>query len=214
LPTYTCEIDGVSVVLVGHFNPAIIHPAWMARYGLIRSQEAETAHIELVHPQVAAFKIGELRVMVQQDRFELETTALEAGPQLRDLALGIFRLLEHTPLKAMGLNRNMHFRLESEDAWHRIGHQLAPKDAWEGLLEDAGTRNVTIAGRRRGSEALFTVKAEPSVKVHPGVFVGTNQHIEGEGPALLSALADTWETAQRDARRIAEELLERCLNQA
>jgi hypothetical protein len=41
----TPEIQGMSIVLVGGFNPKIFHPAWFAAQKLIREKEAEEANI-------------------------------------------------------------------------------------------------------------------------------------------------------------------------
>jgi hypothetical protein len=39
---------------------------------------------------------------------------------IRDLVLGTFQLLRHTPIKAMGVNREAVFAMESEEEWRII----------------------------------------------------------------------------------------------
>ena len=54
----------------------------------------------------------------------------------------------------MGINRDMHFRIEREERWHALGDILAPKDIWSQKLAGCGDRNkpglrsMTIEGQR------------------------------------------------------------------
>ena len=50
------ERQGMSIVALGSFNPAIFHPIWFARQGLIRDAEAEAAEIQVVSPEVTLVK--------------------------------------------------------------------------------------------------------------------------------------------------------------
>lgn len=45
------EIDGSSIVVLGSFNPAIFHPLWFKINQLIRPEEADSAKLEVTHPQ-------------------------------------------------------------------------------------------------------------------------------------------------------------------
>jgi hypothetical protein len=49
------EIQGISVVWLGDFNPKIFQPAWFAAEGLIRSRSTEWARVH---------GIGEIRVEI------------------------------------------------------------------------------------------------------------------------------------------------------
>jgi hypothetical protein len=49
------ELEGLTIVVVGSFNPAIFHPAWFSRCNLIRQEEADSAKVEIVHSEVAQF---------------------------------------------------------------------------------------------------------------------------------------------------------------
>ena len=111
----------------------------------------------------------------------------------------------------MGFNRQMHFKMPSEESWHILGHGLAPKKLWEGLVGEPGTRSVVMQAKRSGSQAKLLVKVEPSLKVQPGVYVGINEQYDGDGTTLIDILSSTWDTAQREARKIAEGLLHRSL---
>ena len=119
------EVAGISIVLLGSFNPAIFQPAWFAKQGLLPAGEAENAEINLIHPEFVSFTAGWLQLQVTQSQFLASTTEdpLEA---LRDLVLGTFSLLRHTPVSKMGVNRDVHIRMPDESSWHAVGHALVP----------------------------------------------------------------------------------------
>ena len=45
------EISGVSVVLLGDFNPAIFTPAWFALHDLLPESVADDADLRIAHRQ-------------------------------------------------------------------------------------------------------------------------------------------------------------------
>ena len=55
------EIDGVDVVLVGDFNPAIFTPAWFALNGLLPESATASADLQIAHQQITAFNTDWLR---------------------------------------------------------------------------------------------------------------------------------------------------------
>jgi hypothetical protein len=212
----SCELEGASVVLLGNFNPAIFQPQWFARQSLIRPSEADSPENLLITPQITSFKLEWLIIQVTVDRFIATTSDMGHLGPLSELVLSTFAILEHTPLRQMGLNRDMHYRAPSLELWHSIGHKLAPKEPWEGLLESPGMQTIQISGKRAGSSAVrLTVTVQPSVRIQPGVYFGTNEHFEvGDSSAgeLMQILKDTWRSAQEHAKTIAETLLHRLVD--
>lgn len=218
--SWTCEIDAASIVLVGKFNPSIFQPAWLAANHLIRQEEADAAiqppGIDIINRDVCVFTADWLNLQVTQTRFA--ANALDAAHQVavRDLVLGIFTLLEHTPFDQMGLNRDMHYKIESREKWHALGDLLAPKDCWKPMMDQPGLRTLVIENHRdEAPMPKLTVKVEPSSRISPGVNIVTNLHYQAEGPEaareLLKRLNDSWEEAQAQAKSIAEHLLkEQC----
>src|SRR5438552_13627864 len=193
MKSLTCELDACSTVFLGNFNPSIFQPAWLARHTLVGEEEAEKAEIEIIRPEISSFKVGLLGIAVSNERFQAETSSPEAAGPLRDLVLGIFRILEHTPTSKFGINRHMHFRMPSEEAWHRVGHQLVPKEAWEGLLDKPGTRSLVVEGKRRESSARYLrITLEPSLQIQPGVYIGTNEHFEISEKEPLTKLLEVF----------------------
>lgn len=183
-------VQGVNIVLCGNFNPAIFHPSWLSAEGLIRFQEAETAQIEIVHPDAATFNAEWLQIRVVRDRFQAGTVQEPYYEPLRDLVVGIFGLLRHTPMRALGINRDFHYRLESKGVWHTVGDRLAPKQDWEEVLGNPGMKSLVIEGKRPDNLAGYIqVKVGPSNRVEFGVYVEINDHYQLSPASETSASA-------------------------
>ena len=194
------EIDGVSVILVGSFNPAIFTPAWFALHGLLPQGIADSADLAVAHKQMTTFNADWLRLEVTPDQFHVETVQ---APHVRihDLVLRVFgEHLHHTPLTAFGLNRNVHFQAASLAARDQLGRILAPVEPWGawgqelGLDgEHGGMTSLTMTqvdpqGRPTGGR--INVKVEPSVRIgngRTGVFVRVNDHYAVEDAGLGAA---------------------------
>ncbi len=183
------EISGVSVVLLGNFNPAIFTPAWFALHGLLPQSAAESAKLAVAHEQISAFSTDWLRLEVTVQRFSAQT--LQAPyVRLRDLVTAVFNEhLYHTPIKSFAINRTVHFQVRSLNARDRIGRTLVPVEPWGAWRNDLGATgeqggmtSVTMSqidpeGRAPGGR--INVKVEPSNQIGQGrlgVFVDVNDH--------------------------------------
>ncbi|MDE3098541.1 MAG: hypothetical protein KGJ88_03630 [Verrucomicrobiota bacterium] len=210
------EHEEVIIVLVGSFNPAIFHPVWFAHQKLIQQVEAERADIKIVSPDISMFSIGWLTVDVTQDRFAARTSQIQNLEPLRDLVRGTFGLLCHTPVKQMGINRIAHFRSASEDAWHQLGHRLAPKEPWAGLLEKPGMKRIQMQGVRPDDyKGRISVVVEPSVLVKPfGAYIEVNDHYDNDAEVkadecerMMKILAASWQISLERSVRIMQTLM-------
>jgi hypothetical protein len=47
-PEPSAEIAGIVIVMLGDFNPAILHPAWFKANQLLRAGDADAATVEVV----------------------------------------------------------------------------------------------------------------------------------------------------------------------
>jgi len=210
--------QGMNIVLLGDFNPRIFQPAWFAAHDLIGESEAETAEIEIIHSDVVVYSTDWLRLQVTRDRFHVSTTQEPYYEVMRDLVIATFTLLEHTPIHSMGINTDFHFKMNSVEELHSLGHTLAPKSPWGDLLISPGMRNLTMEGLRTDSNSGFIrVQVAPSNKIQngAGVYIATNDHYQVNEPKgsigciqIISILNESWESSVRMAKNTSDKLLE------
>lgn len=219
----TPENEGASIVMIGSFNPSIFQPRWLGAQQLIRPEEAENAKITTIQAEVADFSTEWFQLQVLQTRLAiLSPDPRQYGP-LRDLVAGMFAILPHTPITAVGFNRTFHFKIPSVEAWHEIGHTLAPKGPWGTIMKEPGLRSMLMEGRReRGMRSIVRIKVEPSIMVSPGLFVDFNEEFkppsDGQSEATVGigtiegaqwvpdCLAEHWEATMRFAETAADQL--------
>lgn len=190
-------------MLVGSFNPTIFQPAWFGAEKLIQREEAERAEIQVIASEAVVFSVGWLGLEVTHDRMAVHTSQSQYSDPLRDLVLGTFRLLRHTPIKQMGINRLAHFRSANDEDWHNFGHLLAPKEPWTGVLEHPGMRRLSMLGERSdGYSGRILVTIEPSVKVKPGIYFEVNDNYLNdatgagrEADRMMEILDSVWQTS-------------------
>ncbi len=210
------EIEGMNIVFRGDFNPKIFQPAWFAAQGLIRNEEADEATVEIIHPTIVVFTLDWLQIQIEPNRFYAGTNQSPYFEILKDLILGTFRILNHTPIKMIGINYNSHFPMDSEDAWHDVGHRVAPKDMWNKILKKPGLRSLTMQGERPDDhKGRIAVRIEPSNRARHGVFININDHYELKDPesvlgceAIIDMLESEWKSSVTRSQRIAITILE------
>lgn len=202
-------------MLVGSFNPTIFQPQWFARQNLLSQAEADAAKILVLVPQICDFETERFRVQVTTERFAAFSKPDTNPVPLRDLVLGTFFILEHTPVTAIGLNRHMHFQLETVEQWHALGDKLAPKEPWRSILKTGrpGMRVLVIEGMMDGSDGSddplgpkLTVKVEPSVQVKHGAFFEINEHYPAAKNDAMKSIMETLKTRWEDAYNYAAEI--------
>lgn len=211
------KIQGISIVLIGNLNPAIFHPSWFAAHNLLRPEEADAATINIVHQDVASFKTEWLEVNIVRERFQISTVQESYYEALRDMTVGVLGLLSHTPIRFMGVNRDFHFDLGSEDPWNRLGHRLVPKEDWNGLLGSPGMQNLIVQGVRPDDlKGYLRVTVQPSAQIKYGVFIAVNDHYilktdekeaDGADKARL-ILSERWNESMKRGSGIAQAIAE------
>ena len=183
------ETSGVTVVLVGDFNPAIFTPAWFALNGLLPESVTTNANLKVAHRQLTSFDADWLSLEVRAERF-IAITFLAPYVRLHDLVVRVFKdHLYHTPIRAFGINRDLHFQVPNLLARDQIGNKLAPVDPWGSWgqalsrkSERGGMTSLTMSqfdpeGRPSGGQVNVTV--EPSNRIGEGrygVYVAVNDH--------------------------------------
>lgn len=173
------SLDGMSIVVVGRFNPSIFSPAWLRLHNLIGAREAKEAEISVIVPPAAVFSTDWLNVDVTEDRLVLSTTMVQEFQQLRDVAVGVLTVLAETPVSLLGVNRELHWPVATAEAFHDFGDALVPKDFWEEFLHLPGTSDLTIESVRTDEwQGSVQVTVQPSVRVQQGVYARVNHHLD------------------------------------
>ena len=220
------EMGGVAVVLLGSFNPSIFTPAWFVRRRLLPDRMEEEATLHIAHKEITVFDADWLHLEVRSDRLAAETVR-DPHVRVRDLLVRIFQEhLQHTPLRALGINRSVHFRVHDLGVRDRIGRRLAPTSAWGAwgqCLEPGGKHGgmtsltmtqVDPEGRSKGGRRNVTV--EPSRRVgngRDGIFVTVNDHFvapDGRGDssaAVVELLAATFDESRRRSEAIIDQVM-------
>lgn len=183
------EISGCSIVFVGQFNPAIFSPAWMFANDLERDDDATDVAVEVIHQDIARFSIDTRSYQIDRNRFQVNT-AVAPWVLISDLAARLFgELLPHSPVRAFGINRNVHFNVKDDEVRIRLGRVLAPIEHWGEfgqMMEDGGSDEVgglqSLTMRRiskfESYELQTNAKIEPSFRTDPrrGVYMEVNHH--------------------------------------
>ncbi len=105
---YDLKINGANIVFIGSFNPSIFHPQWLVLEQLISKEEAQSAEIQIIHPEIAQFNVNKITYQITRERCILETQFEPRFKILKDLALGIFGLLHFSPIHMVGGYRDLH----------------------------------------------------------------------------------------------------------
>lgn len=228
--THPIELSGISVVATGAFNPAIFHPRWLADKGLM-PQEAVDAALEhdeelVALRQLASFTVGWLSVQVTMQQAQFATVDEGRELDLRDLVRSVWDLLPETPINAVGINADAHFKVESEAAWHAFGDLFLPKDFWQPLFDDerwkrrdsdnlsVGMREMTVEALRTDVKGFVRAQVAPSVRFEPyGVYTGINAHFQltadqksGNGYDAARVVDQQWESTRALARQLIDRI--------
>ena len=214
--------EGAKIVLFGSFNPSIFQPHWLGQLELIRKAEAENCTIAIIQDQVADFKTEWFRMQVLLNRFLVETLDATHYEPVKDLVAGIFRYLPHTPLTKLVIGRYFHYEMKNVEAWHEVGHALAPKKIWAHFMEKPGLRSTLIEGKRKGVESgTLLVSTQPSTVVENGVFVEVlEEHaaittsVPVNAEWINAVLVKEWSSMMSYAEELGSNLLDRISDNA
>lgn len=236
---YTTDLLSSTIVVVGSFNPRIFSPDWLEKNELIGPNDAEYARNAsdlIITAQITRVQTEWFVLQVVEEQLILEGKGV-LTPNLKDLAVGIFSILGHIPVTAVGLNFLAHFKIQSHDFYHFFGDQLAPKEIWYGVFPrddyHAGLDSLVIK-----VEPATAMKEAPKIRDAKNITVSHskrftqaiqfvfNNHfdISGRGSELgTSADATakiveeswqlTWDESVRTFKAVLDSTLERFNNQ-
>lgn len=208
------DIHEHSIVLVGDFNVLIYQPLWFANEGLIRENEAKNATIEIMHRDVVTFSMEWLRFQAFPDRVIFSTKLGSYFEIIRDLVIGTFSLLEHTPIRMLGINYNSHTQMPQNWRWEDFQKSLNGG----GLLDSFSTgvvKSLSIENSRdyNALEGIHNVRIEPSSQLGNGILINTNDHYvlrekEPVGSRLaVQTVKEQWTKSSEASKKFREIVL-------
>lgn len=207
----SCDAESCGVVFRGSFNPGLYHPAWLAKNELISKRDAEAAKDISQMPGFIQFTLADFELTSDQDRLQIIAPRIESSLTLKDFATGMLNLLPHTPISAIGVNRDMHFRLPNSESASLIGDTLSPKEPWMNILEEPLLRRLDIQGKLPDDlQGKLNIRVGPSELIRKGVLIHTNAHLDFTDDAELDpteVLENHWESLHRKARNMAEQII-------
>jgi hypothetical protein len=166
----------LSVVVVGHMNPAIHHPAWYLAGGSLKPEESEAIAVRggvVIVPQFARFETERWRIECSPDRWQISTLSGTAAAEVIEIACSTFERLCETPISAFGLNYDHSGLLVPGTApFERLMSTLTLESyavrqvAFGRAMDPISSSGVTL---RRQLNAILEVKAEAPAVLHSNV---------------------------------------------
>jgi hypothetical protein len=208
----------LDIVLIGNFNPHIFQPEWFVLQKLLGEKEGASAQVEIIHSDITVFNLEWLRFEVTRNRLVATTKDERYYEVLRDLIVGTFIVLSHTPLKMMGVNTTFDYLLTEESTWHQIGHTLAPKDIWYKVMDSPGLRTLTIesgVNLKDNYKNIVKVSVSPTDREY-GLRIHINDHFELRdlkrellgSSDIINIFKTEWDKSQEKAVTIDKKLFE------
>lgn len=211
----------LNIVLIGDFNPHIFQPEWFVVQKLLGEKEGASAKVEVIHSDVAVFSLDWLRFEVTRDRLVVTTKDDQYHEIMKDLIIGTFSVLSHTPLKMIGINYTTDFMINDEKAWHGIGDRLAPKDIWNKLIDGPGLSSLVIQSKivlKENYKNLVRITVSPagemlSLRIHINdhyELLETKDKFLGSSK-IITILKDEWKNSQKKAVEIQDKIFKELL---
>ena len=231
--TATIESFGSSIVALGNFNPPIFSPDWLNKNGLIGDGDVEFAKQAasyVISPDVCRFETEWFTLQVVAQQFSL-TSKGALTPLLKDLAMGIFTIIDHTPVTAIGLNFDANYKMSTLAELHKIGDVLVPKNIWHKIYpeddhQSVGLANLTITvdphrrDEKPSSDNKKNISVRRSTATPNGVLFAFNDHypftkdeISKSTPAscLVRRIDEHWEKLKNEAQHVFEAIINQSL---
>jgi hypothetical protein len=182
--------QGCFVVLVGSFNPTIFSPYWLAEQGIVSSDEASEAVVEIIHKEVCRFSVANLKFEVLLGQLVIFAEAEPFARVSDTVALLFLEKLPHTPITAFTINYYLHANIGDPMKRVRFGRLLAPLDIWsetELVFEGESVSEGNIGGvvdltmqvaRADDYDGYTRVAIQPSYTIpdNKGLFVQILDH--------------------------------------
>lgn len=228
LPT---QVSLASLVALGHFNPLIFVSLWLKEKEVVVGNDFDSLKTLMVHPDIVSYELPWGNFQVDRTNFSI-TTNREPIIRVQDFFVRCFQFLTETPIRAIGINREVHFATASEAARDRIGDTIAPKEFWADFVSRGGEKTGGLRslimeqsihkdgrlGRLDGAYGHVWVRVEPSQlsDVRFGIFTQVNDHFDlsssdgrlSDGRAAAELVAEKFEASVANSERLIDRVME------
>ncbi|MDR1200512.1 MAG: hypothetical protein LBL58_02630 [Tannerellaceae bacterium] len=216
------QIETLDFVLLGKFNPSIVQPSWLALKNLISTTEAENATIIIIHQDIAQYNIGDwVTIEVTRDHCSLKTSKQNYFAPLQDLVVGIFKYLNETPVRALGINFTYELSLLDAEQYYSFGNKLVPLVSWNSVLNDSRLFNLQIIEEKRDKKdhqkRIVTVSPSPlEYKISFGISIQVNNHYDlpenKTSSDAMKLLNEHYSKDFKDSKNILVNIIETSIN--
>ena len=210
------EIETRGLVFLGDFNPSIFHPYWLASKDLIQEEEAKNAKIEIVMNELSRFQLGEwLSIEVSRNRCDFKTMKKPYFYPMRDLAINIFKVLNETPIRAVGINNVYDLSLKNAENYYNFGDRMAPLNNWNDILTSPRLLKIEIIESTEAENTPFKrvsiSPSEPELKVNFGINFNINNHFNlqpnSNGYKASKLVEDKFDYCAANSKEIVSNIL-------
>jgi hypothetical protein len=195
----------IDTVVIGHFNPHIISPPWLANQGIIGEGSIVEAKVAIAGRAVAfQFKIGEILWQVDFNRLILSA---ERKVNTAEIVAKVLSNLPHTPVTAIGNNFRFQCNLSQ---WKGRVPKLG--DVGFEQLRDQVEEVQSVAwkasiGKPDGLTINTEVTLEPSKSLSPMLTVNFNFHRDAPDAQSVIDASTHFEEDERASAALFESLL-------
>jgi hypothetical protein len=179
-----------SIVVAGNMNPAIHHPRWYVETQLLSEDEANQAMakfpgIETMNEVPAGalicsnvmsqFTFSDLRITCLENNWTILATSKDSYERSKRIAVGVFKVLHHTPVGAYGFNFSFHRSTKSKDIARHLAKLAETLPL--GLKPVNSDSEPALASFRyhvRNRDCETVVVVEPSTRSNEKLFLGIN----------------------------------------
>lgn len=203
------ELQILSIVLVGDFNPKIYQPEWFVSKNLITRSEADDVNIEILRHDINFFALGGwLRMEVLPERFLVRTLQEAYFERLRDLVIATFKLLEYTPIRMMGINISAHFPITTEE-WSKVEFGITSTSLWGKFLSHPQLHQVTIEEPKSNGYVRITLNHSNGklvIDINDHYEISDKRACSGCGE-IITLLQTQWDESRKRSKEIVESIL-------
>lgn len=199
-----------SIIFLGSFNPAIFQTQWFDRYKILPIQETKWAEGEkpkvievpyegskfifeevprtYVMPSRTYITFPSLTIDVTLDRYACITTKIEKIQLIKDVTVKIFGILEHTPIRSVGINFEGHWKCK-DNAQEKLRNLFARDDgSFKKIFGNEYHIGGTIAFEQDSRIVKLIIKE--SILLNDGIHFNFNFHHEDTEPHPATAAVD------------------------